>query len=117
LGEINRKLFIINDIKPILYDYIRSKTIGLGGYVYAMKGVEDHVHLVVHIPRTIPVAQFVGKIKGVSSAKLNESGLLSTKFYWQQDHVIFTISEYLLPRIIGYVEKQEYHHQEKITPK
>jgi len=56
LGKKNREPLITPEIEPVLYDFIRSKAIGLGGIVYALNGTEDHVHLIVHIPRTIQLA-------------------------------------------------------------
>ncbi len=75
-----------------LYGFIRSKAIGLGGYVYALNGTEDHVHLLAHIPRSLPVSQFVGKVKGFSSAQTNKIRSCENKFYWQSEYSIFTVS-------------------------
>ena len=99
----------------MLYDFIRSKAIGLGGIVYALNGTEDHVHLIVHIPRTIQLAQFIGKIKGATSAKLNKSGFGDGYFYWQTEYSAFTISEKQIPVYIKYVEHQKRHHEERTT--
>ncbi len=109
-GTKNRDLTITSEIEPILFDYIRSKAIGLGGIVYALNGTKDHIHLLVHIPRTIPLAQFIGKIKGTASAKLNKSGFGDGHFYWQTGYSVFTISEKIVPVISKYVENQKFHH-------
>ena len=93
-----------------MFDFIRSKAIGLGGYVYALNGTEDHIHLVAHIPRTIPVSQYIGKIKGASSTRLNKSGLGDEHFFWQSEYSVFTISEFMIPKLIKYVENQKRHH-------
>ncbi|MFV1949146.1 MAG: IS200/IS605 family transposase [Anaerolineales bacterium] len=109
-GTKNRESTITPKIEPLLFDFIRSKAIGLGGYVYALNGIENHVHLVAHIPRTIPVSQYVGKIKGSSSTRLNKSGEGDGQFYWQSEYSIFTISEFIVPKLIKYVENQRHHH-------
>jgi len=46
---------------------MRSKAIGLGGTVYVIGGVEDHVHVVASVPPTVALSTFVGQVKGVSS--------------------------------------------------
>ena len=109
-GTKYRESIITLDIEPLLFDFIRSKAIGLGGIVYALNGTKDHIHLLVHIPRTIPLAQFIGKIKGTASAKLNKSGFGDGHFYWQTGYSVFTISEKIVPVISKYVENQKFHH-------
>ena len=110
-GTKNREHIITPKIEPILFDLMRSKTIGLGGYVYALNGTEDHVHMVIHIPRTVPVAQFIGKIKGSSSTRINKMGICPGHFYWQSSYSVFTISEFMVPEIVKYVESQNTHHK------
>ncbi len=111
-GTKNREPFITSSIEPSLYNFLCSKAIGLGGYVYAINGTVDHVHLLVHIPRTIPVAQFVGKIKGSSSTRINKSGLGDGNFYWQSEYSIFTVSEFMIPKLKKYLVNQKTHHEQ-----
>ena len=68
-GTKYREPIITPEIEPVLFNFIRSKAIGLGGFLHALNGTKDHVHLIVSIPGTIPLAQFIGKIKGTSSTK------------------------------------------------
>ncbi|MFV1949007.1 MAG: transposase, partial [Anaerolineales bacterium] len=74
-----------------------------------MNGTADHVHLVAHIPRTITVSQYVGKIKGSSSTRLNKSEVGEDQFYWKSGYSIFTITEFMVPKLTKYVAKQKYH--------
>jgi REP element-mobilizing transposase RayT len=106
---------ITAQIEPILFDFIRSKAIGLGGFVYALNGIEDHVHIVAHIPVTIPVANFIGQIKGSSSTRINKSTDGGGHFFWQTSYSVFTISKNLVPSVINYVKNQKIHHQEGST--
>ena len=106
---------ITAQIEPILFNFIRSKAIGLGGFVYALNGVENHVHMVAHIPVTIPIANFVGQIKGTSSTRINKSTSGEGHFFWQTSYSIFTISKNLVPVVISYVINQKIHHQEGST--
>ena len=102
---------ITAQIEPILFDFIRSKAIGLRGFVYALNGIENHVHMVAHIPVTIPVANFIGQIKGSSSTRINKSTDGGSHFYWQTSYSIFTVSKNLVPIVIDYVKNQKIHHQ------
>ena len=103
---------ISDDIESHLFHYIRTKTVGLGGYLHAINGVSDHVHLVVSIPVKIPISTFIGQIKAVASTKINKTLLELGDFRWQSGYSIFTVGEKELPFIIRYVKNQKIHHDE-----
>ena len=42
-----RERVILPEIEPAIHDLLRSKAVGLGATVFALNGMEDHVHLVV----------------------------------------------------------------------
>lgn len=111
-----RKPLITADLEPALYGFIRSKAVGLGGVVYQIGGVEDHVHVVASVPAQIALSTFVGQVKGVSSAHTNKDRELNTpRFAWQEDYGAFTFDAKRLPYLIAYVERQKEHHAEKRT--
>ena len=102
-----------------LFNFMRSKAFGLGGYVHALNGTVDHVHLVASIPPKIAIARFVGQVKGVSSARYNEEVRedFETRFYWQESYGIFSFDKKRLPYIVEYVRRQKEHHAaEQIIP-
>lgn len=112
----NRQPLITPAVEPLLYGYIRSKAIGLGGTVFALNGVEDHTHLVTTIPPSIAVASFIGQVKGVSSAHLNKGrGLGDNRFEWQDEYGVFSFDGKRLPNVIAYVENQKQHHTQHST--
>jgi hypothetical protein len=60
------------EIEPVVYNYVRTKAIGLDATVFALNGTEDHVYMAASIPAKIAVATFVGQVKGVASARFNQ---------------------------------------------
>jgi len=106
----NRAHVILEDIETLLYQFIRNKINNLGGYLHAINGVSDHVHLVVTIPVTIPISRFIGQIKAVSSTRINKTCFEIGQFKWQAGYSIFTIGRKELPYIIEYVKNQKLHH-------
>ena len=105
---------ISGDIEGALFHFIRSKVGGLGGYLYAINGVSDHIHLVVSIPVKISISTFIGQIKAVASTRINKTRLGLGEFRWQTGFSIFSVSEKDLPFIIQYVENQKVHHDEAV---
>ncbi|MCP4425079.1 MAG: IS200/IS605 family transposase [Chloroflexi bacterium] len=109
----NREPLITPDVEPIIYNFLRTKAIGLGGTVFAINGMEEHVHMVASIPPKIAVATFVGQAKGVTSAKYNKQYRKRPSFYWQEEYSVFSFGGKRLPFVINYVERQKEHHAEQ----
>jgi REP element-mobilizing transposase RayT len=108
----NREPVIDNEVEPIIYEYLRTKAIGLGAKVFALDGWFDHVHMIAAVPPKIALSEFIGKIKGVATAKFNQSGHPKAPIYWQTEYAIFSFDKKRLPNYVQYVERQKQHHQE-----
>jgi Transposase and inactivated derivatives len=110
----NRQPWIIPELEPQLFNSIRSKVSGLDGRVLAVNACRDHVHLVASVPPSIPpsisLSNFIGQVKGTSSLRINESGLLRVIFNWQEEYGVFSLDETSLSACIFYTEKQKEHH-------
>jgi putative transposase len=93
-----------------IYELIRGKAAGLGASVFALNGIADHVHLVAAVPPKVAVADFIGQVKGVTSARYNQGGRPETPLYWQDEYGVFSFDGKRLPNFIAYVEDQKVHH-------
>ena len=111
----NRHPLLTPEVEPVIHNYLRAKAIGLGATVFALNGVEDHVHLVVSIPPRIAVAKFIGQIKAVASTKFNKSRPDGPSFFWQSEYGAFSFDAKRLPNFITYVERQKEHHVQDTT--
>lgn len=105
-----RAALLTAEVEPIIYGLMRAKAIGLGTTVFAMGGVEDHVHLVVSIPPKLAVAAFVGQVKRVASVRFNQEHPFAPRFVWQEEYGAFTFDGKRLPFVIDYVQRQREHH-------
>lgn len=106
----NRTSLLTPDVEPIIYGFLRSKASGLGATVFALDGVDDHVHMVVAIPPKIAVAKFIGQVKGVASTRFNKSGFGTKPLFWQHGYGVFSFDRKRLPNYVAYVEHQKGHH-------
>ena len=111
----NRHPLLTPEVEPVIHNYLRAKAIGLGATVFALNGVEDHVHLVVSIPPRIAVAKFIGQIKAVASTKFNKSRPDGPSFFWQSEYGAFSFDAKRLPNFIAYIERQKEHHVQDTT--
>jgi putative transposase len=111
-----RQPLIIPHKEPDLYDYMIGKSDSLRCIVHAIGGMEDHIHLVVSIPPTMAIAEFVKNIKGSSSYYFNHSlTATSNKFAWQEGYGVFSLGSKQLEQAVNYVKNQKNHHLQGTT--
>ncbi len=109
---------------PVLVDMVESQTHrnlrhraiqSEGVIVHEMGGVADHVHLVVTIPPTILISEWVGKLKGGSSYFINHEICNKKVLDWQTGYGVVSFGTKDLPWVIDYVRRQKEHHAEGTT--
>ena len=105
-----REWFIGEAIERELHRYIQGKCDALRVHVYALNGMPDHVHLVVGLPATLSVSDFMEAVKGASSHYINCLPGLPNCLYWQPGYGLLTFSQGDLKRVVTYVENQKQHH-------
>ena len=106
-----RQPLIMPQKEPDLYDYMIGKSDALRCIVHAIGGMEDHIHLVVSIPPTMAIAEFVKNIKGSSSYYFNHSlTYTSNKFACQEGYGVFSLGSKQLEQAVNYVKNQKNHH-------
>jgi REP element-mobilizing transposase RayT len=97
-----------------LFPHLEKKAHEFQTIIYALNGVEDHIHLVVSIPPRYAVAEVVKNLKGASSHFLNHCGL-PIEFSWQRGYGVFSLGEHQRPAAEAYVRAQKEHHRQGTT--
>jgi putative transposase len=105
-----RHPFISSEIEIKLYSYITGKADSLNSIVHAIGGTENHIHLILSIPPTQSIAEFVKNIKGSSSHYLNQTFRNPDKFGWQEGYGVFSLGQRQLEQAVTYVLNQKEHH-------
>ena len=72
----------------------------------------DHQHSVLSIPPKLAIADVIGQLKGASSHWVNKKHL-GGGFAWQGEYSVFSISESVLDKVVGYVSAQKKHHADR----
>jgi putative transposase len=109
-GTKNRMPLIGSALEPELYRAIAAKAKDMGGFVHAIGGIEDHVHLGVSIPPKIAPAKFIGDVKGNSSHYVNHVIKPDFEFYWQDEYGVLSFGEKNLASVVRYIHNQKQHH-------
>jgi putative transposase len=105
----DRQPLILETSEPDLYRYISTKCRLLNCPLHAVGGTVDHIHLVVSIPPSLSIAEFVKQIKGSSSRWMNQSQP-NGRFAWQREYGVFSLGSKQLEQAVAYVEHQKQHH-------
>ena len=93
-----------------LYKVIVAKCKALDSWVYAIGGVQDHVHLIASVSPTIPIATFTNQVKGNSSHFVNHVIQPTNTFAWQPDYSVLSFHRKHLSIMVQYVRNQKEHH-------
>ncbi len=109
---------------PVLVDMVESQTHrhlrqraiqSEGVIVHEINGVADHVHLVVSVPPTILISEWIGKLKGGSSHFINHGICNKKVLEWQTGYGVVSFGTKDLPWVIDYVRRQKEHHAKGTT--
>lgn len=107
----NRQPFITPDIENLVYTALRRRAEDKGAAILIMNGVADHIHIVVAIPPTIALADFMREIKTASTLSIRKMvPSLRLIFEWQDGYGAFTIDPENMQGVIAYVRNQKEHH-------
>ena len=63
----SRACLIRRDCRPELLKIIQEETEKRGGWPIRHNAMPDHVHLLVRLPPTVTVSDFIGRVKGAAS--------------------------------------------------
>lgn len=104
----NRARLIKPGFENELYGYIHGIIENNGSKLIIAGGVEDHIHLLVSIGRSVTIGELVGDIKRDSSKWMKGR---SQSFYWQNGYGAFSVSESNVEAVIRYIRNQKKHHR------
>lgn len=106
----DRLALIDSSFEAELYRVIAAKAKDMGGFVHAIGGTEDHVHLAASVPPKIAPAKFIGDVKGNSSHYVNHVIKPDFEFYWQDEYSVLSFGERNLSSVVRYIHDQKQHH-------
>jgi REP element-mobilizing transposase RayT len=98
-------------VRQTLHTYLGAVSNRLDCPAIQVGGVEDHVHLVARMGRTITQSEWVKELKRVSNQWLKTQDQSFADFAWQGGYAAFSVSQSNLERVRAYVARQEEHHR------
>jgi REP element-mobilizing transposase RayT len=109
----DRRKIISSDLQQRLWPFIGGIARENGLKALAIGGVQDHVHILLSLPATTPIAKAIQLVKGGSSKWIHESFPKHSDFAWQEGYGAFSVSISHVEATITYIQMQEEHHRKK----
>ena len=109
-----RRRYLQNDaIRTELHNYLGGTCRNLNCPSLCVGGVEDHVHILCRLSRTLSVADLVRELKRESSKWLKTKSPDLIIFEWQAGYGAFSISPGHVEKLREYIAGQEEHHKKE----
>jgi putative transposase len=104
----NRRKLIIKETQEPLWKYLTGICHNIDLIPVAIGGVDNHVHMLFHLPPSRALGDAVRLVKTNSSKWMNEHG---KEFAWQEGYGAFAVSASNLKAVVRYIHNQEQHHR------
>ena len=103
-----RAKLISKDLQERLWQYLTGICHNTDLVPVAMGGMEDHVHMLFHLPPSRSLGDAMRLIKTNSSRWMNDH---RKGFAWQEGYGAFAVSASVLAKVVRYIHNQEMHHR------
>ena len=104
--------YIKKSIRPSLYTELSRVIKENKGTTHAIGGIEDHVHVLIEMPKDKALSDLVRETKAAGTNFISHH---EPSFEWQTGFGAFSISLSTLDAAKKYIQNQEEHHRTKTT--
>jgi putative transposase len=109
----NREPLLTPPIRVELFPYLATVLTDYNCVPIQIGGIEDHIHLLFGLSRTIAISELVETLKTSTSKWLKTKTATNpdlAHFHWQSGYGAFSLSQSDLDVAIKYIANQETHH-------
>ncbi len=107
----NRHRFLKPELRERLWPYIGGIARENAMIALAVGGTEDHVHVLLSLPATMPLSKALQLLKGGSSKWIHDTFSMHRDFAWQEGYGAFSVSISGVDETKDYIANQEAHHR------
>ncbi|MCR5453485.1 MAG: IS200/IS605 family transposase [Bacteroidales bacterium] len=105
-----RRNLIAETLQDEFFRYIGGVVNEIGCCSIIVGGIENHVHILFELSRTLALSNVVNKIKSNSSRWIRSKGGVFD-FRWQDGYAAFSVGQSNVEPVRKYIQKQREHHQ------
>jgi putative transposase len=103
----SRESLIDRAWRPQLLQIVNDEVRKRGGWPIRHNAMPDHAHLLVRLPPTVTVAEFIGEVKGATSFRVNRELKPKFKLRCQEGYGVLTLRKDEIDKVSRYIDKQE----------
>jgi len=107
----NRQRILRANVRQSLHAYMATVLQNIGCPAVLINSVEDHVHILFDLARTVSVSEAVEDVKKHSSKWIKTQGTDFANFAWQAGYGAFAVSESNVPTVRDYIANQQERHR------
>jgi REP element-mobilizing transposase RayT len=108
-----RAPLLIDAVRGELHRYMAGVLKNLGWHAVLVNSMEEHVHILLTLSRTVSVSAMVEEIKTSSSKWLKKQAGMPRDFSWQSGSGVFSVSASNLLDVEKYIAGQQEHHRRR----
>ena len=94
-----------------LYAYIYGITKSYNAFVHRIGGMPDHIHILLELPPTISLSEFMRELKKSTSKWIKESKKFPHFIGWAEGYAAFSYSRDEICAVTNYIKNQKEHHR------
>jgi REP element-mobilizing transposase RayT len=109
----NREPVLRESVRDSLHAYMATVLQNFDCPPVLINSVEDHVHILFELGRTVAVSRAVEEVKKASSKWIKTQAPEFARFAWQAGYGAFAVSESNVGAVREYIASQREHHRKK----
>ena len=99
-------------LRPNLYNLMMDVVCKFRGIVHEIGGIEDHVHILMEVPRDKALSEVIREVKTSAVHWIKSKDRMEFKnFEWQTGYGAFTVSHTNIDVVKRYIMQQKEHHR------
>lgn len=106
-----RRDLIAPELQERLFPYLGGIADNNSMKAIMVGGIANHVHILLSLPATLPVAKAIQLIKGGSSKWIHDTFSDFKHFAWQEGYGAFSVSMSQIEAVTQYIQNQAEYHQ------
>jgi len=112
----NNAPVLTDHIEARMQQHIQHHVLQTEGCIFhGIGGTDDHVHLVVSVPPTLLISEWIGRLKGASAHYINNEIANRKLLEWQTGYGVVSFGTRDLQWVLNYVLDQRQHHASGTT--
>jgi putative transposase len=106
---------LCDEVRQPLHNYIAVVLQNFNCPAVLINSVEDHVHILLELARTVAIASVVEEVKTTSSKWLKRQPAQNDlrSFAWQAGYGAFSVSQSAVQDVRDYIANQREHHRQR----